>query len=153
MNPRAPLLLCILLGAAVPALAVQCTLTTSGLHFGALSSQTAGKATARGTLLLTCRGRIGESIRYHLQLTQGNGSYRQRVMQSDANHLAYNLYLDAGRTRIWGDGSESTGELSGTVRLPAPVYSWLFPVYARTQSQAAASARPYADTVLVELTY
>jgi len=74
-------------------------------------------------------------------------------MQSGAEQLAYNLHLDANRTEIWGDGSGGTSELSSLVRLPGPVYSWLYPVYARILSPAAVDAKSYVDTVVIQLSY
>lgn len=142
-----------LMGMTWSAHAAQCTLTTTGLRFGALTPQAATTATALGTVVLTCRGTTGELMRYQLQLTRGQGSYRQRIMQSGAARLAYNLYLDADRTRIWGDGSEGTGELSEVVRLPGPVYRRLYPIYGRILSTGTVDAKPYVDTVLVQLSY
>jgi spore coat protein U-like protein len=112
-----------------------------------------GGTTGLGTLVVTCRGKTGESVHFHLRMTPGSGSYRQRVMQSGNEKLIYNLYLDASRSQVWGDGSASTREFADTVRLPGPVYSRLYPVYARILSSAAVEPKSYVDTVVIELDY
>jgi spore coat protein U-like protein len=102
---------------------------------------------------MSCQGRTGELIHYRLRLTTGEGQYRLRLMHSGAAVLAYNLYLDAGRTQVWGDGSEGTTQASGTLRLTSPSYSGVYPVYARILSTAATAATAYADSIVVQLSY
>jgi spore coat protein U-like protein len=146
-------LLLIALGTASYAGAAQCTLTTSGLRFGNLSANAALHARALGTLVLSCHGRTGEAINYRVQLTPGQGSFRQRIMRSGANTLSYNLYLDSAGTRVWGDGSDNSVELSGTVRLPGPFFSHLYPLYARILSVPAGNPESYVDNVVVQFEY
>ena len=146
-------LLFIALGTASCAGAAQCTLTTSGLRFGNLSASAALHARALGTLVLSCHGRTGEEIRYRVQLTPGQGTYRQRVMRSGTNTVVYNLYLDSAGTRVWGDGSDNSVELSGTVRLQGTFFSHLYPLYARILSVPAANPKSYVDNVAVQFEY
>jgi spore coat protein U-like protein len=140
-------------GTASCAGAAQCTLTTSGLRFGSLSATAALHARALGALVLSCHGRTGEEINYRVQLTSGQGSFRQRIMRSGTNTLAYNLYLDSAGTRIWGDGSDNSVELSGSVRLPGPFFSHLYPLYARILSVPAGNPESYFDNVAVQFEY
>jgi len=61
------------------------------------------------TVNATCnRSRIPFTVTYTLSVAQGHsGSYNPRYMVSGttADHLQYNLYTDAARTQIWGDGT------------------------------------------------
>jgi spore coat protein U-like protein len=106
-----------------------------------------------GTVVLTCRGKTGERLHYRLRLTAGQGSFQQRIMRSGSDTLSYNLYLDAARTQVWGDGTNSTGEVSGYLQLPGPVYSRLYPVYARLSRSAAVRPEAYSDSVAIQLEY
>jgi spore coat protein U-like protein len=123
------------------------------MHFGTINMNAQRVEGGMATLLVTCRGKIGERVNLHLRLTSGDGDFRQRIMRSGTDVLPYNLYLDASRLQVWGDGSQSTGELSGSVVLSGPVYSHSYPVFARLLSTSSAKAGPYSDALVVQLDY
>ena len=68
-----------------------------------------------------------------VQISLGRGvSARQmpRQMTSQGASLAYNLYLDAARTMVWGDGTEGTLTFNGYVTagqvLRLPIFGRVF---------------------------
>jgi spore coat protein U-like protein len=138
---------------AGPTWSAQCSVTTSGLHFGSVSANAQRYERGLATLLVTCRGKIGERVNFRVRLTSGEGSFRERIMRSGTDALPYNLYLDANGLQVWGDGSQSTRELTGSVVLTGPLYSHSYPVYARLSSTTSVKAGPYSDTLLVQFDY
>ncbi len=138
---------------AEPAWSAQCVVTSSGLRFGTISANAHPVEGGLATLLVTCRGKIGERVTFHLRLTSGEGSFRQRLMRSGSRTLPYNLYLDANRLSIWGDGSDSSSELTASVVLTGPVYSHSYPIFARLLSTTSAGVGAYDDTLAIQLDY
>ena len=77
-------------------------------------------------------------------------------LSSGMNTLSYNLYADAGRTSVWGDGTGGSVAVESSVLLDvlgwAPTQS--FTVYGRIGAgQTGAVPGSYADTVSVTVTY
>jgi spore coat protein U-like protein len=76
-----------------------------GVRFGTYSPRSPEPLDSVSTILYRCPG-IG-SVR--MELSRGNGGSFQRTMRVRDTVMQYNLYLDAGHSRIWGDGSSGTG--------------------------------------------
>ena len=71
-------------------------------------------------------------------------------MTSGANLLNYNLYVDAARTNVWGDGSGTTFTIANSGTGAAQAVN----VYGRVPSgQTTVPPGGYADTVAVTVTY
>lgn len=85
---------------------------------------------------------------FALALSEGLGSFKGRRMHGPGGaRLQYNIYLDPGHRRIWGDGVSAgtamlTGRNNGRRRTLLPVY----PLVPRGQSRPAGS---YHDTLVV----
>jgi spore coat protein U-like protein len=64
-----------------------------------------------GSITVNCRGGTSSFV---MSLSSGlSNSYASRTMMNGANSLNYNLYTNAGRTLVWGDGSGGSVTLSG----------------------------------------
>ena len=64
-----------------------------------------------GSITVNCRGGTSSFL---MSLSSGlSNSYVSRTMMNGANLLNYNLYTNAGRTIVWGDGSGGSVTLSG----------------------------------------
>jgi spore coat protein U-like protein len=64
-----------------------------------------------GSITVNCRGGTSSFV---MSLSSGlSNSYVSRTMMNGANSLNYNLYTNAGRTLVWGDGSGGSVTLSG----------------------------------------
>jgi spore coat protein U-like protein len=70
-------------------------------------------------------------------------------MKSGSNTLGYQLYLDAGRSSVWGDGSASSSTSSGTGTGSAQTLT----IYGRLPSLANVVPGSYTDTVTVTVSY
>jgi spore coat protein U-like protein len=56
-----------------------------------------------GSISIRCQG--GSDHAYEVNLSTGQShSYVARMMKSGANTLTYNIYTNASRTIVWGDG-------------------------------------------------
>jgi spore coat protein U-like protein len=104
----APTLALALAGLAIPAVAAPaCHARLTMVDFGRVDSREGGEIT--GQLTVTCDGPTAFAV----SATPGYGSYQGRVMRGPREHvLRYNLYVDAARRRVWGDG-----ESGGTARI------------------------------------
>jgi spore coat protein U-like protein len=139
---RALLSLFLLLGLAGPphgiALAQTCNVTVTGpLNFGLYTFTTPLDGVA--SLTLACRqinqapGRI---INYTIRLTSGPGSFVARQMQHltlPGEVLRYNLFQDAARSLVWGDGTAGTVVVTGQFAFPPPNQETVppIPIYGR----------------------
>jgi spore coat protein U-like protein len=56
---------------------------------------------------------------------------RNQLGGGDLSYLAYDMFIDAARTRFWGDGSQGTFVLTGTLILDDRnrVGTLAFPIY------------------------
>ncbi len=147
MSPRSLLLALAL--AALPAAArgQTCTvLGVTGVAFGAYDPIGANAATPRdaaGQIQYRCQ-RVAPLI----SLSAGAaGSYQPRQLRQGARSLGYNLYRDAARGQIWGDGTAGTFTVLGQRgNRTVPIYGRIFP------GQPAA-AGTYADTIVATLNF
>jgi spore coat protein U-like protein len=71
-------------------------------------------------------------------------------MSAGAAALSYNLYLDAARISVWGDGSGGTSTYGP---LQPAEGSTSIPIYGRAPGGQNASPGNYSDTVVVTLVF
>ena len=126
-----------------------CTVSTSALGFGSVNTIGGSNVDGTGGLSITCTNGTAWSAAAGVGAGSG-ASFTSRRMTAGANVLNYNLYTSAARTTVWGDGTASTGLLSGTGTGAAQSVT----VYGRVSSgQTGVPAGSYADTVSVTVTY
>lgn len=125
-----------------------CTIqATAGPAFGVYDPLAGTPLDAAGSVTYRCTPR-----KPAVWLSPGSsGTYAARTLRSGANAIRYNLYLDAARTVVWGDGSGGT---SVDVANPAPGNSTKsIPVYGRIPPQQDAAAGTYSDTIVVTFAF
>lgn len=128
------------------------TVTTTGLAFGSYNPNSVTPKDASATITITCGLPIDLLPSFTVAISAGGaGAFAPRQMSFGSNTLNYNIFSDAARTTVWGDGT------AGTV---APGYSSLlalgansFTAYGRIPSGQFVKAGPYADTLIVTVTY
>jgi spore coat protein U-like protein len=136
------------LGAAV------CEITTSGMAFGSYDAISEVHVDTLGTVTVTCTGNVGDSVNLQLSMSPGNGSYVSRQMIAGALAMLYNLFTDASRTVVWGDGAGGTGIVSDSFTLDSSTVIKNYTVYGRIYGgQNQLTAQSYSDTVAVTLSY
>ncbi len=95
-----------------------CFVGTSPINFGVYDTLATSPLDTTGQLDIDCRpphwaAHSHPVIYKRISLDAGlhsSGSFfpRQQLSATDGTTMAYNLYLDAARTQVWGDGSGST---------------------------------------------
>jgi len=112
-----------------------------------------------GTLTLQCTwsGSGGaEHVTYVVTVSTGlSGTYAAGAMASGANTLTYNLYTDAARTQIWGNGAAGTSVWNGNMNVSngQPVRTATAIDYGRIPSGQDAAAGAYSDTITVTVNF
>lgn len=148
------------LGCAAHGVAGSCSVTSSGLAFGRYQPLTfAGKLTSTDrtsdvTVSVVCTA-IAVGGSYSIALgpgAQGNSIIpRYLAQQAGGPAMAFNVYLDANYTSVWGDGF--TGAvLTGSI--PPGDSSQTHTVYARVPAgQQQLSAGDYLGSLSLAITY
>lgn len=117
----------------------QCSVNAVGVSFGSYDPFSDQNLDGTGSVSVAC----GPPTPYSISLGAGGGTYLSRSMSSGAYVLAYNLYTDATRTTVWGDGTASTAVLQGSASPGSHT------VYGRIPGRQNARAGIYTDTVTV----
>ncbi|MBE0434483.1 MAG: spore coat protein U domain-containing protein [Methylomicrobium sp.] len=126
-----------------------CSVNNPSLVFGSFSPLTDHTVDSTGNITVTC----DSSSAYTIALSPGSsGTYNPRRMTSGGNTLGYNLYTDAGYSKIWGDGTGGSFPVDGG---PALLGSRNHTIYGRIplSTQRGASVGSYSDSMTVTITY
>jgi len=149
------------------AFAADCAVSAAGVAFGVYDPLAVTSVDATGTVSVRCvwtsSGSPGaQRVAPVISLSAGlaPGTLLQRRLRTPAGDLlSYNLFRDAGRSQIWGDGS------SGTFTAPTSPATLVLPasgsprtgsrtIYGRMPAgQTNASPGSYADTITVTVTF
>lgn len=146
----------------LPALAVQttgllavsatvlsvCGVSATPLAFGNYSATNASPTDATATVTALCTAGVSYTLAMDGGLGSG-GTVNTRVLTNGLNTLNYTVYNNAGRTTIWGDGTNSTSTVSGTAGLLPQNYT----AYGRIAAGQQSAAGVYLDAITVTLTY
>ena len=129
--------------------AAQCTVSTSSVNFGTYDVFDTQPNDSTGTITLNCNGAARNVA---IAISHGGSLfYGLRSMNRWFELLFYNLYLDASRTVIWGDGSG--GSQMEIVGNPPNNRSLPLTIFARIPPGQDVSAGSYSDTVTVTVQY
>jgi len=127
-----------------------CGLGGTNVAFGAYDPTSATAVDTVGSLIYSCTQK-DHNIR--ITLSQGGGtSYATRRMVNGSNQLFYNLYLDAGRTIIWGDGTGGT-QAFFTRNPQGNNQDLTVPIFGRIPVLQNVSVGNYSDTITVTLDF
>jgi len=122
-----------------------CSVTATDLGFGAYDPLNATDTDATTTLDVTCT----LTTTYDVALDAGTGTGATttvRVMEFGANTLNYAIYQDAGRTTIWGEG---TDRVSGTGTGSPQTLT----AYGRIPALQSVTPGAYADLITVTVSF
>ena len=151
----------LLLGARDAMAAADCSVTASGVAFGAYDPSLATPDDSTGSVVVTCTyigPGGGNNSNYTVTLSTGtSGSYAPRKLAAGASRLNYNLYRDAARTQVWGNASSGTTVITGSLRVGPGngnrTRTATHVVYGRIPQLQDANVGNYADSILVTLTF
>lgn len=132
-----------LFGISLPAKSVECSVSTTGVSFGNYDVFSNVSLDGAGSVSVSCDAPAA----YSIAISSGNGSYAARWMASGTHQLAYNLYREASRSTIWGDGTGGSTVVTGSDTGATHT------VYGRIPSRQNVHAGSYSDSIVVVVTY
>ena len=127
-----------------------CSISATSIVFGTYDVLNPAPLDTNGSLIYRCEGRDHNII---ISLDRGGSpSFATRRMLSGSNQLLYNLFLNAARTVIWGDGTGGTQFLF--VRNPQPNNQDIsVPIYGRIPALQDVKVGNYANTITATINF
>lgn len=133
---------------APPALGANCTVSTTGVSFGTYNVFATSPLDSTGSVTYNCGGNASIIV----TLSKGGAAtYNPRRMLKGGEVLNYNLYLDASRTTIWGDGTGGT-QIYSNPSVPNNA-SITVTIYGRIPAGQDVSAGSYSDTITATINF
>jgi spore coat protein U-like protein len=133
---------------ATPAEAAKCTISTGPVMFGTYDVFNTAPLDSTSGLAFDCNG---GARNVSISISRGQSStFFPRTLKKGAESLTYNLFLDASRTTIWGDGAGAT-ETYFNRNPPNTVVQ--VPIYGRITAGQDVTAGSYADSVTVQIDF
>ncbi len=130
-----------LLSIAAPA-AADCTASTQAVSFGAYDTLSNAALDGVGNVHVNCAA----ALPFTVKLGPGNGMIDARHMLNGTEQLGYNLYTDATRLFVWGDGLTGSSVTSTGTSVDLPVYG-------RIPALQNVRVGTYIDTLVVTVTF
>lgn len=119
-----------------------CAISATGVNFGTYNVFSAAPVQSTGGLTFRCGAAVA-AVRVSLSTGQ-SGTFSPRTLTGTGDGLAYNLYRNAGRTEIWGDGSGGTFDMPMTPEKN----TWIpLTIYAQIPPLQDVRAGAYTDTI------
>jgi spore coat protein U-like protein len=124
--------------------------SVSGVNFGAYDVFNNSHTDSTGSITYSCLNLLSTIT---IDLSQGNASsYATRQMRQGASFtLDYNLFLDANRTTIWGDGTGGSSRY-GPI-MPPLLTQVTVTVYGRIPARQNVRVGPYTDTITATINF
>jgi spore coat protein U-like protein len=158
---RMALLLALLAGMASAHAADSCLVSATPVAFGVYDTVASSPTPGTGQITIECQG--NKEVPVIVALSTGNGSYAARRMDSPLDALQYNLYLDPGYARIFGDGSAGsevasciTGITAGGCTGSNPTGAFkraVLPFFGRIPALQNVASGNYSDSIQVTISF
>jgi spore coat protein U-like protein len=127
-----------------------CTISATGVNFGNYDVFATAADDSTGTITYRCAA--GDN---HITITLSRGSSGtfspRRMTKAGGEQLAYNVFTDATRTTIWGDGTGGTSLYS--VNNPPNNQDTVLTVYGRIPASQDVSVGSYSDTLVATINF
>lgn len=140
-----------LTGAVAEAQLFGCSINTaSGVSFGNYDALEATPLDQTGSITFQCGVLYVGTVT--VDLSRGNsGTYAYREMRKGVHSLRYNLYLDAARSQIWGNGTQGSSRY-GPV-LPLLGSPRTLTIFGRIPAQQASPVGVYSETIVATINF
>lgn len=144
---------------AVPAhCATLCLVLTSPMSFGLYDTISPVHNDSTATVTVSCTPGLGSPLTTPYTLTvagTGGAGDSVRSIAAGSHRLYYQVYKDAGRSLVWGNGSSSGPGMAGSVTSAATLVPGLqtHTAYTRLPARQAVPAAIYLGTLLVTIDY
>ena len=139
--------------------ALDCTVSATGVAFGVYDTASTAPTDSAGNVSVRCTHLGGGAVKtnYSITLSTGtSGAYTQRRLRAGSSFLGYNLFTDATRLQVWGNGTGGSTLVAGSLLVNPGnfvINEVSHPIYGRIPAQQAADTGSYSDTILVTLTF
>lgn len=133
---------------ALPAIAA-CGVYGDGVAFGVYQSPfQRTDLLSSGSIRVTCdQASVGAAYQLRLRPGQIDSGWKS-YLTNGQDKLYYNLFLDPGRSAIWGDGTAGTVTYQGLTSLMESIS-----VFAAAYKNQSLSPGSYSDTVTIEMVF
>jgi spore coat protein U-like protein len=128
-----------------------CSVSASGVAFGVYNPFAGGPQNATGTVTVNCSQFFGT---YTVALNgglNGGSNFSNRRLSAGTASLGYQLYMDAGHTAVWGDGTGGSVPVNSATCFGN--CNTTYSVFGRIPARQAVSPATYGDTILVTVTF
>lgn len=130
-----------------------CTMAVTSLSFGTYDASASTPRDSTGGVTVQCTSPSTINSAFDITLsTGGSGSYATRQLAKGTDRLNYNVYADAARTQVWGNGSNGTFLLRATVS-GVTSFTANATAYGRITQGQWNPAGVYSDTLVVTVIY
>jgi spore coat protein U-like protein len=134
--------------------ALTCAVSASTTNFGSYSTISPTPLDGTGNVQVSCSNLVSILVNYTISLSTGtSGTYSSRQMTNGADVLSYNLYTNAARTIVWGNGADGSSTLSDGYLLGILTVTRNYPVYGRVAAGQSVPPGVYSDTIVVTINY
>lgn len=132
--------------------AINCRITVGPISFGTYMPLTPSHVDVVGQFNVRCQAQPGS---FSVTIGPGiSGNQMARTLSAGgAEILYYNLFRDAARTEIWGDGTPPTFVVNGMRPSQGRPTFYNYPVYGRIFSSQAPNPGVYNDNLLVTVLF
>ena len=132
-----------------------CTASSLPVAFGIYDPKSALPSETTGTITVVCQASVALLVAYTVKLNGGSsGSIGARKMNTSGSQLSYQIYMDAARTIVWGDGTSSSSYNVGGYLLSVLVpVTTNYTAYGRITALQNVYAGAYTDTLTILVTY
>lgn len=129
-----------------PLLAQDCSVDATPMIFGMLESFPGPAVDSSGSVTVNCNASASYIIRLDAGL-HSNGQFitRRMSLHQASGFLDYNLYRDAARTLIWGDGMGGSSSVQGSSTGGIQTTS----IYGRVNAGQNLQVGDYSDIITV----
>ena len=142
-------LLCLLLAGEAGA---ACSVSATGVNFGAYDVFVATPYDSTGTVTVSCDQAPPVDVTIAIGPSGTSGGFIPRQMRSTSSpdRLNYNLFVNAGRSTVWGDGAAGTSTVFlKNVKKNRPAFTT---IYGRIPPGQDVSVGAYSDSLTVTIT-
>jgi spore coat protein U-like protein len=129
-----------------------CTVSATGVTFGAYDVFVAAPLDSTGTVTVTCDQAPPPDVVIAIGPSGTSGAFIPRQMRSASSpdRLNYNLFTNAGRSTVWGNGAPGTSTVFlKNVPKNRPVVTT---IYGRIPPGQDGSVGTYSDSLTVTIT-
>jgi spore coat protein U-like protein len=134
------------------ALAIQCNLRVNPINFGVYEPLTPVHLDVIGQIQVRCQAQPGT---FSVSIGPGlSGDFAARSLSAGGqNLLFYNLFRDAARTQIWGDGTPPTFVVAGSRTTTGRPSVFNYPIYGRIFANQAPDPGLYTDNLVITVLF